>query len=51
MVITTGVLIVVPVLNVRDVELENADVFDDVGVIDDESEDVEERSELDELLS
>lgn len=51
MVKTTGVLIVVPVLNVRDVELENADVFDDVGVIDDESEDVEERSELDELLS
>lgn len=51
MVKTTGLLIVVPVLNVRDVEVENADVSDEVRVIDGGSEDVEGRSELDELFS
>lgn len=51
MVKTTGLVIVVSGLNVRDVELESPDVSDDVGVIDGACEDVEGRSELDELLS
>jgi len=48
MVKTTALVIVVSGLNVRD---EDSDVSDGVGVIDDSSEDVEESSERDELLS
>ena len=51
MVKTTGLVIVVPGLNVRDGELRNSDVFDGVGVIDDSCEDAERGCELDELLS
>jgi hypothetical protein len=51
MVKTTGLVIVVPGLNVRDEERRNSDVSDGVGVIDDSREDVEGRSELGELLS
>ena len=51
MVKTTGLVIVVSGLNVRDEELMNSSVSDGVGVIDGSREDVEGSSELDELLS
>ena len=51
MVKTTGLVIVVSGLNVGDGELTNSDVSDGVGVIDGSCEDVEESSDLDELLS
>lgn len=50
-VITTGLVIVVSGLNVRDVESKSPDVSEGVGVIDDIGEDVEDISELGELLS
>ena len=48
---TTGLVIVVFGLNVREEELEDVGVSDDVGVVDDSSEELEGSCELDELLS
>lgn len=48
---TTGLVIVVSGLNVRDKELKDVGVSDGVGIVDGSSEDLEDGCELDELLS